>query len=264
MAQDLQRAKDYIAGLDFSMVKRGIVPQDAADPPGEVFDKAKEQALVVGSGMFAFTVGVTKEVREAISDSALVAQLVANTSTSQQDAPIKWFNEYSGCLQNLGWTLQEGAWSDYTKEGSAAEVHEQISGVLAAVLGPGAAALTIITATVAALKKMEPTTPWIRIFGRESQQGKIGRFQVGLVEKGKGDDVFVSLLACLVEADSNVTQILVFKWRAAKASFQANYSKVSINAASLKELGPEIRKQTREYQRDYVSKVFNIIRPPKK
>lgn len=260
MPQDLRRAKEYVASLDFSSVKRGILSQDAADAPGEVFDTAREQALVVGSGMFAFTVGVTEEVREAISDSALVAQLVANTSTSSQNDPIKWFEEYSGCLQKLGWTLQEGAWSDYTKKGSATEVHEQISAVLAAVLGPGAAALTIITATVAALKKMEPTSPWIRIFGRESQQGKIGRFQVGLVKKGKKDDVFVSLLACLVEAESSVTQTLVFKWRAAVVSFRANHSKVSINTASLKELAPEIRKRTRAYQRDYVSRVFNIIR----
>jgi len=258
MPQDPRRAKEYVATLDLSGTLRGILSQDAAAEPGEVFDKAKEQAQVVGSGMFAFAVGVTPEVREAISDSALLAQLVANKATSAESDPIKWFNEYSGCLQKLGWTLQEAGWSDYSKTGTAVEVNEQITTVLTAVLGPGAAALTIITATVSALKAMKPDSPWITIFSRESQKAKLARFQVGLVEKEEGSDVFVNLLCCLVHAQSDITQVLFFRWRQAEASFRANNAKVSINREALKELGPAIRTKTRAYQVDYVSTVFDI------
>lgn len=258
MPQDPDRAKQYVDNVDLSGTPRGLLSQGATLDEGQVFDKAKEQAQVVGSGMFAFAVGVTPDVREAISDSALLAQLVANKATSAEDEPIKWFNEYSGCLQKLGWTLQEAGWSDYSKSGTAAEVNEQITSVLTAVLGPGAVALTIITATVSALKAMKPDSPWITIFSRESQKAKIARFQVALVEKEEGSDVFVNLLGCLIQAEDNITQVLFFKWRQARASFRANNAKVSINREALKELSPAIRTKTRAYQVDYVSTVFDI------
>jgi hypothetical protein len=207
-------------------------------------------------------VGVTPEVREAISDSALLAQLVANKATSAETDPVQWFNEYSGCLQKVGWTLQDAGWSDYTKSGTEAEVHKQITSVLTLVLGPGAAAAAIVTAMVSALQAMKPDSPWITIFSRESQKAKIARFQVGLVEKETDSDVFVNLLGCLIQAENNITQVLFFKWKAANASFRANNAKVSINLNALRELGPVIRKKTRAYQVDYVSTVFDIEAAP--
>lgn len=258
MPRDIGGAKAYVTAQDLSSIRRGLVAQDAAIETGEVFDKAKQQAQVVGSGMFAFAQGVTPEVREAISDSALLAQLVANKSMSAEQDPVQWFNAYSGVLQNLGWTLQEAGWSDYSTTGTSAEVHEKIMEVLTVVLGPGAAALTIIAAAVSALKAMKSDSPWITLFSRESQKAKIARFQVGLVEKEAGSDVFVSLLACLIVAENDITQVLFFKFKAANASFRANNAKVSINRAALLELGPVIRKKTRAYQVDYVSTVFDI------
>jgi len=126
------------------------------------------------------------------------------------------------------------------------------------VLGPGAAALAIVTATVAALKAMNSDSPWITLFSRESQKAKIAKFQVGLVEKETDAEVRVNLLACLITAQKNITQVLFFKWRAEHASFRANNASVSINRASLMELGPVIRKKTRAYQADYVSTAFDL------
>ena len=49
---------------------------------------------------------------------------------------------------------------------------------------------------------MTPGTSWLTIFSREAQHAKVARFQIGLVEKGEADDVFVSMLACLIEASA--------------------------------------------------------------
>ena len=258
MPRDIRSAKAFVTSVDLSDIPRAILSQDAATGTGEVFDAAKKQAQVVGSGMFAFAVGVTPQVREAISDSALLAQLVATKSTSAEDNPVKWFNEYSGVLQKLGWTIQDAGWSDYSAVGQSAEVHEKIMEVLTVVLGPGAAALPILTATVAAFKGMKSDSPWLTIFSRESQKAKIARFQVGLVEKEEGSDVFVVLLGCLIQAQNDITQVLFFKFKAARASFRANNAKVSINRAALVELGPVIRKKTRAFQVNYVSTVLNV------
>jgi len=258
MTFDKVRAKDFVKSIDLSGVPRGIISQDAATEAGEIFEKAKTQAQVVGSGLFSFAQGVDASVREAISDSALLAQLVANKKFSAAHAPLDWFKEYSDVLQNVGWTLQESGWDDYTAMGKAGEVHEKILEVMAVALGPAPAALAIIAATVNALKGMKPDSSWLTIFSRESQQAKIARFQIGLVEKDEAGDVFVKLLACLIEAQNTITQVLFFKFKDAKASFRANSAKVSINHSSVTDLGPAIRSKVRAYQADYLSSIVDL------
>jgi hypothetical protein len=258
MTFDINHARNFVKAVNLSGTPRGILLQDAAAEAGEVFDKAKAQAQVVGSGVFSFVQGVTAEVREAISDSALLAQLVANKQVSVERAPLDWFKAYISVLQNVGWTLQEGAWTDYSTTGSGVEVHQKIIEVITAAFGPAAAALPIIIATVNALKAMKSDSPWITIFSREAQKAKIARFQIGLVDKEESGDVFVSMFAYLIEAKHEITQLLFFKFRSANASFKANSSKVSINHAALSDLGPSIRNKIRAYQADYLSGILNV------
>jgi len=258
MEFDTNRAAEFVKSIDLSGTPRGILRQDAATEAGEVFDQAKSQAQVVGSGVFSFAQGVTTEVREAISDSALLAQLVANKQVSPDEQPLNWFAAYSKVLQSVGWTLQEGGWTDYTAKGTAVEVNEKILEVMTVALGPAPAALAIVTATISALKAMNANSPWITIFSRESQKAKIARFQIGLVEKEETSDVFVSLLACLIEAHNNITQVLFFKFKDAGASFRANTGKVSINRQAITQLGPSIRTKIRDYQADYLSTVLSV------
>lgn len=258
MATDSELAKSFINSIDLAGTPRGILSQDAATEAGEVFDKAKTQAQVVGSGLFSFAEGVDAEVRENISDSALLAQLLANKKFSAEQEPLEWFRAYSEVLQNVGWTLQESGWADYTASGNAAEVHEKVIEVLAVALGPAPAALAILTATMHALRGMQPNSSWMTIFSREAQKAKVARFQIGLVEKEEAGDVFVSLLACLIEAHNTITQVLLFKFKDARASFRANNAKVSINRASLVDLGPAIRGKIRAYQADYLSTIVDL------
>lgn len=255
---DTVTAKSFIQSLDLRGTPRNLISQGAAEEAGEVFDQAKNQARVVGSGVFSFAQGVDAQVREAISDSALLAQLVANKRTSVASDPIAWFTAYTEVLQNVGWALQDIGWTDYTNQGTAAEVNEKIVEVMAVALGPSPAALVLINATMNALKAMSTNGPWITLFSRESQKATISRFQIGLVEKDPQAEVFVSLLACLIQAQNTITQVLFFKFRDSHATFKANAGKVSINRAALNDLGPAIRAKVRAYQVDYVSSIADI------
>src|SRR6185369_9805385 len=102
----------------------------------EVFATAKAQAQVIGSGLFSFAQGVTPETREAISNSALLAQLVANKQASPERAPKEWYLAYVKVLENIGWVLQEQGWTDETAGGAAVEVHQKVIEILKVALGP--------------------------------------------------------------------------------------------------------------------------------
>jgi hypothetical protein len=183
---------------------------------------------------------------------------VANKRIDPGVDPMAWFKEYATVLTNVGWTMQEGGWDDYTARGTAADLHEKILELLPVLLGPGAAALTIVTAAVTALHGMDPKSSWITIFSRETQKAKIARFQVGLVDNDPNGGAQVALLACLIEAKSSITQILFFKFSAENASFRASTSKVSINAVALSDLADTIRAKVRAYQLDYLSSIQDI------
>ena len=258
MGYDSTQARNFLNAIDLRGTPRGIVDMSAAAEAGPIFDQAKTQAQVAGSAVFSFAQGVTADVREAISDSALLAQLVANRNFPADKVPLEWFRAYGEVLQNVGWTIQDNAWTDYTTQGTAVEVHQKIIEVLTVALGPAPAALLIITTTINALSAMKSDSPWITLFEREAKKAKIARFQIGLVDKDPAGDVFVSLFAFLIQAQDNITQVLFFKFRSAKASFQANAMKVSINRAALTDIGPGIRNKIRVYQADYLSSIFDL------
>jgi hypothetical protein len=258
MTFDFNKAKEFVKSVDLGGIPRTAVARTAAQEGNEIFEKAKTQAQVVGSGIFSFSQGVDATVREAISDSALLAQLVANNRGAFDTKPREWFKAYREVLENVGWTLQGAGWTDYPAAGTAVEVNQKIIEVMTAVLGAAPTALAIISSTINALKAMRPESSWITIFSRESQRAKIARFQIGLVEQKADADVFVSLVACLVEAQSDITQVLFFKFTTTSAKFSASDSKVSINRAALSELGPAIRSKIRDYQSAYLSSIKNI------
>src|SRR4051812_23253510 len=96
----------YVDDIDLYGTPRGLVRRAATrdlDAPSVVFDAARQQAQVVGSGLFSFAQGVTPATREAISDSALLAQLVANKKASVEQDPVGWYREYLDVLTHVGW-----------------------------------------------------------------------------------------------------------------------------------------------------------------
>src|SRR6202044_1727814 len=127
--------------IDLRGTPRSILGQDVGADTGTVFDKAKDQAQVIGSGLFSFQQGVDPEVREAISDAALLAQLHANKQVKFEDNPEKWFAFYTEVLQNVGWVMQDLGWNDYTADGTQAEVNEKIVDLLTVALGAAPTAI---------------------------------------------------------------------------------------------------------------------------
>jgi hypothetical protein len=249
--------EQYLASVDLSSTPRGPVEQGAADPDAAVFDQARAQAQVVGAGVFSFAPGVEAAVREAVSDALLLAQLVANKHASAEADPLRWFAAYTEVLANLGWAVTAGGWTDYGSQGTAADVHQEVLAIVSAVLGPVPTALAIVTASVKALKAMNPQSSWIRIFSRESQHARIARFQLGGVEQD-GGTVAISMVACLIEASTAITQVLVFRFREQRAAFRASHPTLSASVGSLIELRAKLRAKVRAYQDSYLSSIADL------
>ena len=66
-------------------------------------------------------------MRKAISDSALLAELVADKRADAKADPVDWFKVYADVLKNIGWDLQEKTFDDYSSSGNAADCHQSLT-----------------------------------------------------------------------------------------------------------------------------------------
>lgn len=258
MAFDLQFSEKFIADAALPPKPKphpisalGVAP--AASPT--VFDEAKAQALVVGSDVVSFEAGIESEFRQAISDSALLAQFYANATVPASQDPIGWFDAYFGALANFGWVTQERNTAAYEFDSDGLEIHKAVIEVVSAFLVPGSAALKLVVTTLNALQSMSKDSPLITLFDRESQHAEVGRFQVTLVQTGPGGSLMVEAMAFALKADSEITQILFFKLHKARTELRRSLGKLSINTDALKSVAPVVKAKISAYRAAYMSAI---------
>jgi hypothetical protein len=174
------------------------------------FDKAKDQAVIVGSDIISFVKGVTEQRRQDLVNSALLAQLVANKKVTNPSHVFSWYGAYFDALTNIGWLVQDKQFIDHIESSSSLEAHKAIISLATTLLGPQAAALQVVKATLDALQKMDESSPWITLFNRESKFAKTARFQVTLAEEAPDSQFLVTLMAFGLVAESTLTQVLMF------------------------------------------------------
>lgn len=250
MAFDLDRARGFIHSAELPQRPSGFAAQDTA---AVIFETTKQQAAVVGSDVIAFVSGIEADVRAALSDSALLAQLVANQKNPDKEDVLRWFESYFDVLQTIGWTVQDNGFAEFSESGDGFEVHEKILDFAAVALGPAPAALALVTATLNALKDVGSNAGWVTIFNRESQHSKAGRFQISVAQPDGRGGVLVTMMAFAIEAETTVTQVLFFKVKKTEATLRKNDGKASINMDALRDLREPIRRKVRDFQTSYLA-----------
>ncbi|MDR3417038.1 MAG: hypothetical protein P4L83_12705 [Nevskia sp.] len=248
-----QQAHAFVSGADL----RGLPDYHSAlavlGAPGFEPDTDKTQSVLVGSTINSFVKGVTAERRNAINDSSLFAQLVANKKVPKQSDVIAWYDAYFEALTNVGWTLQSRSFATYEAGSQDADVHEAILTVASGLLGGTASAgYALIKLTLDALKKLSDSSPWITMFSRESQHEKAARFQVSLVNQDANQDFLVSLMAFTLEASQTVEQVLFFKFKSMTATLRQFSGDVTINDRVLNHVAPLIAQKVDAFYDGYV------------
>lgn len=245
---DIDKARSFVARQDIPVSNAGM----GLETPVIDFDTAKKQALVVGSDVISFDTGVESEFRQAISDSALLAQLVANRNADSSD-PIAWFDAYFGVLGNIGWVTQTRDTATYQIKVDGVEVHEAILEVVSAFIGSVPGALALVKLSLDSLKAMNKDSPLITLFNKESQRAKIGRFQFTIVRPDDQGGLLAEAMAFALNAEKSITQILFFKLHKTKATLRRSLGTVSLNRSALTALQPVVRRKVESYLSSYVA-----------
>ena len=248
---NLADARSFIARSDVPAAPVGL----ALDTPEIVFESAKTQALLVGAQVLSFDTGVEADFREAIADSALLAQLVADKAVSASADPIAWFDRYFAVLGQIGWAIQARDTASYKVDVDGTEVHEAILKVVVGFLGAAPAAVALVVQALESLKAMNPDSPTITLFHRESQKAKVGRFQFTLVRQDSDGGLTAEAMAFALTAEKTITQILFFKLSSTSSELRRSLGSVSLNRSALSGLRPALRAKVQAHMASNLAEI---------
>jgi hypothetical protein len=248
----MTQALEFVSRLELPAGPSPALEAAAEETPAFDFSAAKNQAMVVGSDIVSFTKGVTPERRSDIVRSSLLAQLVAKKQVPAASDVYRWYEAYFEVLINIGWVIQDRSFSTYSEVSDNFEAHKAILKVATALLGPTAAALVVVQATLDALQSMPENSPWITLFNRQSQSAKSAKFQVTLAEQAENGEFLVSLMAFGLTATSTLTQVLFFKFRSSDVSLKHFSGKVTIDSEVLHGVREAISQKIDKFVKSYV------------
>ena len=214
-----------------------------------------KEAVVVGAQLTEFTDAVSAELRAAIADSILLAQLAANKVAGETQNAFRWYDKYVEVLQNLGWQLQEVDFNVQSADQQDLDMHKAIIPVIMAMLGPQAAAVSIVLAVLNGLKEMDRSTPWITLFDRSSQHAHGAKFLVSHVDADEYGQPKIALLSIGIRASKTITQVLFFKVHAQEAEVKTASGQMTISPTRLDSAKEAIAARVLPFISDYVAEV---------
>lgn len=242
--------------------RSGTRSRSVENTPPLTLKASEAQTLVVGSGLVIAAEKVPVQTREDLVNCTLFAQLVATAEVGDASKVNEWYTAYFGALSALGWAQSDQRFERYHFESSGAIAHEAVIPVITALLGPGAAALTVLQAAFDGLKSMEANAPWLTLFEHQSRQEQSAHFQVATAEVAAGGVLQIALAAFDLQAQTELTQVLFFKFNKARTKLNFSSGKATIYEAALAGQREALATRLAAYRQAYVGQVKLPALPP--
>lgn len=240
---------DYV--LSLNLPKAGPRFETARAPK---FSSGRE-ALAVGAQLAEFADAVAVGVRAPIADSILLAQLAANKAAGASPDVFQWYDKYIEVLQNIGWQVHDIEFQTHTLGEVNANVHKEIIPVITAMLGPQAAAASLVVSVLKGLDAMDAGTPWITLFDRSSQHAHGAKFQVSYVDVDADGQPEIKLICFGLRAERTIVQVLFFKFADQSAELRTGSARVRISMERLNAAKQAIADRVQAFVGEFVQNI---------
>jgi hypothetical protein len=236
------RARSYIAALE-------LPPAPRSKGAGEAPDLAATEALAVGQNLVEFAPGADPNLRAAVTDALLLAQLAADNAKAL--TPDRWYEAYRGVLTQLGFRSEGLTRTAQDFAANNAELHEAILPVITAAFG-GAAIPALVIETLRQLKAASEDRPWITLFERESRRFDARQFQISLVD-GPATEQSVTMLGFALEVGRASTQVLFFRQARDTVAVERIEGRFRALSATLDTLAPDLAAKLADRRRSFLA-----------
>lgn len=216
-----------------------------------------EQAWLVGSQIVAFDRTVDSARRVAAVQSALLAQLTAQSHYPRPDtveAARAWQSIYIQTLTHIGWVLQSGE----VFKNSTGEVNVNIDKALIKLLEallPGGAAIALAEKVISALEALDSSSPLITIFQERTVEQKSVDFSMALSTQNNAG-FLVNIIEYALDAREHDEQILFFRWSSADASLNGRRYDLTLDDSLFASVQNIVESKIKDFSRSFISQIY--------
>lgn len=249
---------EFIGGADLAPPDNSMLLSDEQfpQPQGD-----RPEAVIVDSNLLTYADGTPTEVKNLVASWMLFAQRAANALVPDREDPTAWVTAYYKVLEDTGWVIRnrDEGWTTENVFGS--QVHHNILAFATAVLGPGAAALVIVTAAIKSLDDMNENSPWITLFDRRGRTAKTVGFSVAnCVRKHPDEGPALECVDFAIDAKQVMTKVLFFEFTQQSAEMQRRKMVLELSPQAMQTFGPAIKARV---DKDVLSSIasFELAKP---
>jgi hypothetical protein len=241
----------YIGSLPLPDPMPQLESAQSLQPPG--FGSGPE-LVAVAAQLAEFSAAVAPAQRAVVADCLLLAQLAADKATSMNDDLPAWYDAYARVLRQLGWLQTTLEFKETTVTDQDAGVHRAIIPVLTAMLGPAAAAASMVVTVLDGLQQMDADSPWITLFDRSSSHARGAKFQLGFVDADESM-VTVRLVALALDARRRLTQVLFFKFADEQARLSVSQGELGVGIERLQGIAAAVAAKVAPHLVDHIGRI---------
>ena len=186
----------------------------------------ENQTFAADKSLVSFTAGISKENRQDVLDSMLLAQLAANHQYPDESKIIDWYNEFTNVLSAIGWTVEDKNNSTFKANKDVIEVEKAVITILTAAFG--SALIPIILLTLKSIKELGANKTKFIAFEKSTHSEKRGAFQIAHAVE-TDSSVTVQMGTFLISSKKEIKQILFFTSSKDETSLDYYSQKVTLN-----------------------------------
>jgi hypothetical protein len=190
----------------------------------------KPTANVDDGSLVAFVTGVTKQRREDVLDSTLLAQLAATKAFDRYTQADNWYKKYVEVLETAcSWVAQEFKFSRYELTGSTFTVQDVVLKIIEAIAS--GSEKKAVEQTLAALKALSDKDGRLVLFDQSSQKDGNGNFQIAACAEST-EGVAMKIGAFHFSSQQQTTRFLWFGYSTSSTQIFTGKEAMTLNERS--------------------------------
>jgi hypothetical protein len=180
----------------------------------------------VGS-LLSFVDGVSEQEKTDILYSVQLAQRAASGDFDRFTQTQAWYGKYVEILENLGWAVDQFAFSHYNQGEGEFRMDQAALGIITAIATQNQ--LAALTQGIEALSKLAEGDGTISLFDFHSSMEGSGNFQLGAVQRSANGALTMALGAFYFRSVDERKRFLFFRWGSQEVNFWTAAQRMTLN-----------------------------------
>ena len=223
----------------------------SADVPSLPTDGQAEGYVCNGS-LVSFVSNLTGQQKQDVLDSSLLAQLAANKKYDREKDTENWYKFYTKVMENVGWVIQGFQFNKHESKQSDFKLSQLPLEILSGLVGGTAEILKVLKATLDVLAK---SSEGVTLFGSNSTSDKNGNMLVMPCTVDKSNQITVSLMGFIFEADSSADNYFFFTWKSQHIKLYKSSQTCTLNEDAYADVRDDVREKLKGKRKSNIKKL---------